>query len=314
MIYDFLQVAERAALESYSWIGRANKHEADRAATSAMRDRLNRMEMDATVVIGEGELDEAPMLYIGEKLGTGSGPRLDIAVDPLEGTNLVAYGQENAATVFAAAPQGTLLHAPDMYMYKIAVGPKARGSIDVERSVVDNVRSVAAAIGKDVSELNVIVQQRERHANILHEIQSIGARAKLFADGDVAFAVATALDYTGVDLFVGIGGAPEGVLSAVALKCLEGEMQARLLPSSEAERERCRRMGIADPDAPLDMRALVASDDCLFVATGVTPGILLKGVEKQRDGMRLTHSLVTWGAGAGIHFVSSHHKQKGTGT
>ncbi|MGG4036394.1 class II fructose-bisphosphatase [Paenibacillus cisolokensis] len=309
LLFDFLQVAEAAALVSYPWVGRGNKHEADQAATSAMRLMLNKMEMDATVVIGEGEMDEAPMLHIGERLGTGRGPELDIAVDPLEGTNLVAYGQENSTTVIAAAPRGTLLHAPDMYMYKMAVGPKAKGSIDLERSIVDNVRNVADALGKDVSELTVMVQQRERHADILQEIKSTGARAKLFTDGDVTCAIATAVESTGVDLFVGIGGAPEGVLSAVALKCLGGEMQAKLLPANDEERERCKTMGIHTPDIPLEMDRLVSSDDCIFVATGITTGVMLNGIQRNRDGTQTTHSLVTYGGGQGIHFVTSHHKR-----
>ena len=307
LLFDFLQVAEAAALDSYPWIGRGNKHEADQAATSAMRQMLNKMEMDATVVIGEGEMDEAPMLHIGERLGTGRGPKLDIAVDPLEGTNLVAYGQENSTTVIAAAPRGTLLHAPDMYMYKMAVGPKAKGSIDIERSIAENMRNVADALGKDPSELTVFVQQRERHADILEEIKGIGARAKLFTDGDVTCAIATAVESTGIDLFVGIGGAPEGVLSAVALKCLGGEMQAKLLPANSEERERCRAMGIENPDAPLSMDQLVATDDCIFIATGVTTGVMLNGVRRGRDGTQTTHSLVTYSLGRGMHFVTSHH-------
>ena len=307
LLFDFLQVAEAAALDSYPWIGRGNKHEADQAATSAMRQMLNKIEMDATVVIGEGEMDEAPMLHIGERLGTGRGPKLDIAVDPLEGTNLVAYGQENSTTVIAAAPRGTLLHAPDMYMYKMAVGPKAKGSIDIERSIAENMRNVADALGKDPSELTVFVQQRERHAHILEEIKGIGARAKLFTDGDVTCAIATAVESTGIDLFVGIGGAPEGVLSAVALKCLGGEMQAKLLPANSEERERCRAMGIENPDAPLSMDQLVATDDCIFIATGVTTGVMLNGVGRGRDGTQTTHSLVTYSLGRGMHFVTSHH-------
>jgi len=309
LLFDFLRVAEAAALDSYPWIGRGNKHEADQAATSAMRRLLNQMDMDATVVIGEGEMDEAPMLHIGERLGTGRGPELDIAVDPLEGTNLVAYGQENSTTVIAAAPRGTLLHAPDMYMYKMAVGPKARGRIDIERSIVENMRNVADALGKDVSELTVIVQQRERHADILREIKSTGARTKLFADGDVTCAVATAIEITGIDLFVGIGGAPEGVLAAVALKCLGGEMQARLLPANDEERERCKAMGIEYPGDPLAMDRLVSSDDCLFIATGVTTGVMLNGIQRNHDGTQTTHSLVTHSRGRGMHFVTSHHKR-----
>ncbi|OUM97625.1 MAG: fructose-1,6-bisphosphatase, class II [Paenibacillaceae bacterium ZCTH02-B3] len=307
LIFDFLQVAEAAALDSYPWIGRGNKHEADQAATTAMRQMLNKMDMAATVVIGEGEMDEAPMLYIGERLGTGRGPELDIAVDPLEGTNLAAYGLENSTTVIAAAPRGTLLHAPDMYMFKIAVGPKAKGSIDIERSVVENVRNVANALGKDVSELTVAVQQRERHAGILQEIRSTGARTKLFVDGDVTCAVATAVEFTGIDLFVGIGGAPEGVLAAVALKCLGGEMQARLLPTNDKERERCKAMGIETPDAPLVMDRLVASDECIFIATGVTTGMMLHGIQRHHDGTQTTHSLVTYSRDRGMYFVTSHH-------
>lgn len=253
-------------------------------------------------------MDEAPMLHIGECLGTGRGPKLDIAVDPLEGTNLVAYGQENSTTVIAAAPRGTLLHAPDMYMYKMAVGPKAKGSIDIERPVVDNVRRVADALGKDVTDVTVMVQQRERHVDILQEIKRTGARAKLFTDGDVTCAIATAVESTEVDLFVGIGGAPEGVLSAVALKCLGGEIQARLLPENDEERERCRAMGIRTPDVPLDMNRLVSSEECIFVATGITTGVMLNGIQRLHDGTQTTHSLVTCSGSGGIHFITSHHQ------
>jgi fructose-1,6-bisphosphatase II len=304
---DFLKVTQSAALAARPWVGRGRKYEADGAATSAMREVLQRMAMDGVVVIGEGELDEAPMLYIGERLGTGRGPQLDIAVDPLEGTTLVAGGQDNSTAVIAAAPRGCLLHAPDMYMEKLAVGPKAAGAIHLDKPLVDNVRSAAAALGKSVTEITVMVQYRDRHQAVIDQIREIGARVRLFDDGDVTCAIATAVEQTGIDLFYGIGGAPEGVISAVALKCLGGELQARLLPAGEAERERCISMGIADPEKLLTLNDLVASDDCIFAATGITTGLLLEGIANAPGDSRITHSLMTYGSGSGLHYVRSVH-------
>ncbi|SDD12014.1 fructose-1,6-bisphosphatase II [Paenibacillus sp. UNCCL117] len=305
---EFLQVTQAAALAAKPWIGRGRKHEADDAATTAMRSVLQRIPMDGVVVIGEGELDEAPMLYIGERVGTGHGPRLDIAVDPLEGTTLVASGQDNSTAVIAAAPHGCLLHAPDMYMEKLAVGPQAKGCIDLERPLADNILSVAAALGKEVADVTIMLQYRDRHQAAIDTVRQLGARVRLFDDGDVTCAISAAVAETGVDLFYGIGGAPEGVISAVALRCLGGDMQGRLLPGHEAEYERCLRMGIADPHKLLTLQDLVGSENCIFAATGITTGLLLAGITRDAAHAQITHSLVTCGGAAGIHYIRSVHE------
>ncbi|AXF56399.1 class II fructose-bisphosphatase [Salicibibacter kimchii] len=303
---ELVRVTEAAALSSARWMGRGLKEEADDAATSAMRDVFDTIPMQGKVVIGEGEKDEAPMLYIGEKLGAGSGPRVDIAVDPVEGTNIVANGQWNALAVIAIADHGELLHAPDMYMDKIAVGPDAVGVIDLNASVTDNLQAVAKARGKDVDDLVVSILSRERHQNIINDVRKAGARIKLIQDGDVAAAINTAFDETGVDMLIGAGGAPEGVISAVALKCLGGEVQGRLLPKGEAEAERCRRMGIEDPSKILYMDDLVGGDDCIFAATGITDGELLKGVH-YKSKRASTQSLVMRAKSGTVRFVDGKH-------
>lgn len=309
---ELLGVTEKAALASYPWIGRGNKQEADRAATEAMRERLNAIPMDAVVVIGEGELDEAPMLYIGERLGLGFGPQLDIAVDPLEGTRVMSNGQPNAIAVLALAPKGTLLHAPDMYMEKIAAGPSAAGKIDLAAPIADNLRIVAESAGKRIADLTVAVQDRERHREHIEQVRRAGARIRLFDDGDVAYTVATAIESANIDLFVGIGGAPEGVISAVALKCLGGDMQARLLPGSEEEAKRCIGMGLADPRAILTMEQMVRSEDCCFTATGITDNLLLRGVRELESKDLVTHSLFVSGGrgGGGLRFVETVHRRQ----
>jgi fructose-1,6-bisphosphatase II len=308
LVLEFVGVSEAAALASVPWIGRGQKYAADEDATVAMRNKLNQMEMDAVIVIGEGELDEAPMLYIGEKVGTGNGPKLDIAVDPLEGTNLLVKGQGNSIAVIAAAPRGCLLHAPDMYMEKLAVGPKAAGKIDIEAPLCENIKMVASANGKDISDVTVMVQERERHEKIIQEIQKAGARVQLFSDGDVTYTIATAFAHTGIDMLVGIGGAPEAVVAAAALKCLGGEIQGRLLPGDEREYNRCVQMGITNPTQPLRMEQFVSADECLFAATGITEGVLLRGVRMIGDGRAVTHSLVTYGDAKNIHFIESVHQ------
>lgn len=274
---ELVRVTEAAALAAARWMGQGLKHEVDDAGTSAMRKVFDTVPMRGTVVIGEGEMDEAPMLYIGEKLGTGQGPEVDVAVDPIEGTNIVAKGLWNALAVVAIADKGNLLHAPDMYMDKIAVGPKAAGKIDINASVKENLQAVANALNKDISEVTAVVLDRERHQKLIGEIRSAGARIKLISDGDVAAAINTAFDDTGVDILFGIGGAPEGVLGAVALKCLGGEIQGKLLPQNKEEEQRCANMGI-NPNQVLRMDDLVKGDDAIFAATGVTDGELLKGV------------------------------------
>lgn len=306
---ELVRVTEAAALASGRWMGRGKKEEADEAATSAMRDVFDTIPMKGTVVIGEGEMDEAPMLYIGEKLGTGYGPRVDVAVDPLEGTNIVAAGGWNALAVLAVADNGNLLHAPDMYMEKIAVGPEAVGKVDINASVIDNLRAVAKAKNKDIEDVVATVLNRSRHERIIHELREAGARIKLINDGDVAGAINTAFDNTGVDILFGSGGAPEGVLAAVALKCLGGELQGKLLPQSEEELNRCKEMGIADVDRILYMDDLVKGEDAIFAATGVTDGELLKGVQF-KGSIGTTQSLVMRAKSGTVRFVDGRHSLK----
>lgn len=302
---ELVRVTEAAALASARWMGRGKKPEADDAATSAMRDVFDTIPMKGTVVIGEGEMDEAPMLYIGEKLGTGYGPRVDVAVDPLEGTNIVASGGWNALAVLAIADHGNLLHAPDMYMEKIAVGPEAVGCIDINAPIIDNLRAVAKAKNKDIQDVVATVLNRERHAHIIHELRAAGARIKLIDDGDVAGAYNTAFDQTGVDILFGSGGAPEGVIAAVALKCLGGELQGKLLPQNDQELERCKKMGL-DVSKTLLMEDLVKGDDAIFAATGVTDGELLRGVQfKGSHGS--THSIVMRAKSGTVRFVDGRH-------
>ncbi len=306
---ELVRVTEAAALASGRWLGRGDKESADDAATTAMRNVFDTIPMKGTVVIGEGELDEAPMLYIGEKLGTGFGPRVDVAVDPLEGTNIVASGQWNALAVIAIADDGCLLHAPDMYMHKIAVGPEAVGKIDIEAPLIDNLKAVAKARNKDIEDVVVSILNRERHEKMIHEIREAGARIKLMPDGDVAAAINTAFSDTGVDMLVGIGGAPDGVLAAVGLKCLGGEIQGKLNPLTEEEIERCKRMGIENVNQVLRMDDLVKGDDCIFAATGVTDGELLRGVRYYGQ-TAVTHSVVMREKSGTVRFIDGKHSMK----
>ncbi|MGV3489516.1 MAG: class II fructose-bisphosphatase [Tuberibacillus sp.] len=306
---ELVRVTEAAALASARWLGRGKKAEADDAATTAMRNVFDTIPMKGTVVIGEGEMDEAPMLYIGEKLGTGYGPRVDVAVDPLEGTNIVAAGTWNALAVIAIADDGCLLHAPDMYMEKIAVGPESVGCVDLNASVTDNLKAVAKAKNKDIEDLVAIILDRERHSKIIQEVREAGARIKLIQDGDVAAAISTAFEDTGVDILFGTGGAPEGVISAVALKCLGGELQGRLVPQNQAEAERCKKMGIEDVNQILRMDDLVKGDDAIFAATGVTDGELLKGV-RFNGTSGITHSVVMRAKSGTVRFVHGTHSLK----
>ncbi|GED67482.1 fructose-1,6-bisphosphatase [Brevibacillus reuszeri] len=304
---ELVRVTEAAALASASWMGLGKKDEADDAATTAMRKEFEKVPMDGVVVIGEGEMDEAPMLYIGERLGQGVAPAVDVAVDPLEGTNILAKGTWGAISVIAIADRGNLLHAPDMYMEKIAVGPQAVGKVDINAPVRDNLKAVAQAQGKDISDLVAIVLDRDRHQKIIHEIREAGARIRLISDGDVAAAINTAFPNTGVDIMFGSGGAPEGVLAAVALKCLGGEIQGRLLPQNEEEIARCVKMGLTNPHQVLFMNDLVKGDDAIFAATGVTDGELLKGIRFQ--GMRATTNSVVMRAKTGtVRFIEGNHR------
>ncbi|API91841.1 fructose-1,6-bisphosphatase [Virgibacillus pantothenticus] len=303
---ELVRVTEAAALKSARWMGRGKKEEADDAATTAMRAVFDTIPMQGTVVIGEGEMDEAPMLYIGEQLGTGNGPGVDVAVDPLEGTSIVANGSWNALSVIAIADKGTLLHAPDMYMDKIAVGPQAVGKIDINASTLENLQAVAKAKHKAVEDVVVTVLDRPRHQKLIEEIREAGARIKLISNGDVAGAINTAFDETGVDILMGIGGAPEGVIAAAALKCLGGEMQGKLVPTNKEEADRCAKMGIVDINKVLYMNDFCSGDDAIFAATGVTDGELLKGV--QFKGTEATTETVVMRAKSGtVRFIDGTH-------
>lgn len=303
---EFVRVTEAAALAAGRLMGRGDKEAADQAAVDAMRSVFDTVHINGTVVIGEGEMDEAPMLYIGEKVGTGSEPEVDVAVDPLEGTNLVAKGLPNALSVVAVAPRGCLLHAPDIYMDKIAVGPRAKGCIDLDAPVEENLRKVASALDKNVEDVTAIILDRPRHERIIAEIRRAGARVKLISDGDVSAAIATAIEGSGVDILFGIGGAPEGVIAAVALKCLGGELQGRLKPDGEEELERVYGMGLDDPDKLLLLDDLVKSEDIFFAATGITDGDMLRGVRYEGETAQ-THSLVMRGLTRTIRNINATH-------
>ncbi|GGD06661.1 class II fructose-bisphosphatase [Pontibacillus salipaludis] len=304
---ELVRVTEAAAVSSAQWMGRGKKDEADDAATSAMRSMFDSITMQGTVVIGEGELDEAPMLYIGEELGNGQGPAVDIAVDPLEGTNIVAKGHNNAMAVIAAADRGALLHAPDMYMEKIAVGKNAKGKISLDDPIEKTIDIVAKANNKRIRDLTVIIQERPRHEDLVERVRAKGARVKLFGDGDVEASIASCIPHTGVDIFVGTGGAPEGVISAAAVKCLDGDMQARLVPQNEDEANRCIEMGLADPRQLLTLDDLVKSDDAIFAATGVTEGELLHGVKFLGNDLTETDSIVMRAKTGTVRFIKANH-------
>lgn len=302
---ELVRVTEAAALESAKWVGKGLKNEADDAATTAMRNVFDTIPMNGTVVIGEGEMDEAPMLYIGEELGTKDGPEIDIAVDPLEGTTIVADGGWNALTVIAIADRGNLLHAPDMYMDKIAVGPEAKGLVDLDKSVEENIRAVAKAKQKEVEDVTVTLLKRDRNQHIIDEARRVGARIKFVENGDVAAAINTCFDYTGVDILFGSGGAPEGVLAAVGIKALGGDFQGRLLPMNDEEVERCKNMGV-DHEKKFMLDELVKGDDAIFAATAVTDGELMKGVQFKGDYVE-TESLVMRAKSGTVRFVSGRH-------
>ncbi|MDY6827463.1 MAG: class II fructose-bisphosphatase [Bacillota bacterium] len=304
---EFVRVTEAAALSSGRWMGRGNKEAADQAAVDAMRAVFDTVNIDGTVVIGEGEKDEAPMLYIGEKVGTGSEPVVDVAVDPLEGTNLVAKGLPNALAVVAIAPKGCLLKAPDIfYMNKIAVGPQARGCIDLDATVEDNLKAVARAKKREISDLTAIILERPRHEKLMAEIRAAGARVKLISDGDVSAAIATAIDYSGVDILFGIGGAPEGVLAAAALKILGGDMQARLVPRETGAEVQGQRTDGQTLSRLLQLDDLAKGEDLFFAATGITDGDMLDGV-RYRGRTAETHSLVMRGMTGTIRNVRATH-------
>ena len=291
LVLDAVRVTEIAAIAAWKLVGRGDEKEADQAAVDAMRTALNDLEIDGEIVIGEGERDEAPMLYIGEKVGKGGKNKIDIALDPLEGTTLTAKAMANALAVMAWAPKGTMLNAPDTYMDKIACGPGfPPGVIDLDKSPDANVKAIAAAKGVDPSEITVCVMDRPRHAEIIATLRAVGARVYLITDGDVAGVMNTADPSTGVDLYIGQGGAPEGVLACAALKCVGGQFQGRLVFRNADEKARAARVGITDFDRKYDLHEIVRAD-AIFAATGVTSGALLDGV-RYEGGFVHTHSLV----------------------
>ncbi|MDF1687261.1 MAG: fructose-1,6-bisphosphatase II / sedoheptulose-1,7-bisphosphatase [Parvibaculaceae bacterium] len=303
---ELARVTERAAVAASFQVGRGDEKAADQAAVDATRTELNALDIDATIVIGEGERDEAPMLYIGEKVGTGNGPLVDIALDPLEGTTLAAKAMPNSLAVVAMAEGGTLLHAPDVYMDKIAIGGGyPAGTVDLDASVTDNLKAVAKAKGVKVSDINVCVLDRPRHAAIIAEIRKNGAKVSLITDGDIAGVIATTDKATGIDMYIGIGGAPEGVLAAAALRCIGGQMQGRLITDSDSQKERAAKMGVKDFNRKYEMDEM-ASGDVIFAATGVTDGDMLDGI-KLIDGKLHTHTIVMRSYSGTVRYIRAEH-------
>jgi fructose-1,6-bisphosphatase class II len=305
---EFVRATEAAALSAGRWVGKGDRHAVDHAACEAMRRVLNDVDINGIVVIGEGERDEAPMLFIGEEVGTGKGPQVQIAVDPVEGTNLVANGAPGAISVMAAAfeGEGNLLHAPDTYMDKLVVGPAAKGAVDITLPVKMNLKVIAKCLNKDVPDLTVGVLDRPRHEELIRDVRSAGARIRLVSDGDLSLGL-EALDPNGeVDVLMGIGGAPEGVLSAAACICMDGEIQGRLVFRNESERERAKKLfGSDDVDRVLMMDDL-AQGNVVFAATGITGGNLLQGVRYTGWGA-VTHSIVMRSRSGTIRTIETHH-------
>jgi fructose-1,6-bisphosphatase II len=308
---EMVRVTEAAAIASARYMGRGDRHEADRAATESMRRTMDELEMRGTIVIGEGERDQAPMLYIGEQVGRlpedgSDADEVDIAVDPLEGTNLVAMGLANAITVLAASERGGLVHAPDTYLEKLCVGPVAAGHVDIRKTPQENVERISDALGRRPNDITVVVLDRPRHEKLIGELREIGARIKLISDGDLSAAISCAVSGTGVHAVMGIGGAPEGVITAAALRCLGGEIQARFRYRSDDERARGARMGHGDEDRVYTTEDLASGEELVFAATGVTEGDLLQGVRFFGGGAR-THSLVMGYQLKQVRFVDTVH-------
>lgn len=302
---EFARVVEAAALRSGRLLGRGQKDAADGLAVDAMRQAFDSVRISGTVVIGEGEIDEAPMLYIGEHVGAG-GPEVDIAVDPIEGTNLIAKGQNGAIAVMAIAEKGGLLHAPDMYMEKLCVGPRGAGAIDITKSLTENIKNVAAIMERTVEEITLVMLDRERHQGLMKEAREVGARIMLISDGDVNPAMECCIEGSGVHMVVGTGGAPEGVLAAAALKCVGGDMQARLKPETDEEIRRCHEMGITDVNQVLTLDDLVRTDDVIFAATAITRGNLLNPIQYFPGGAR-THTIVMRSKTGTVRFLDTVH-------
>jgi len=303
---EFVRVVERAAIAAARTMGQGERKGSDHVAVEAMRHEMETVDIDGTIVIGEGERDEAPMLYIGERVGTRHGPAVDIAVDPLEGTNLCATGAAGAIAVLAAAEQGGLLHAPDIYMEKLVVPGPARGKLDINAPVADNLKALARALNRDVDDLVVIVLDRPRHEQLIAEIRKAGARIRLIGDGDLSAGISVAVSGTGVHAVMGTGGAPEGVLTAAAMRCLKGEIQGRLVRTRPADADRMRKMGIEDLDRVYRTEELAPGKGIIFAAAGVTEGPLLKAVRFFRDGIR-TECLVMTNEPHQVRFIDTIH-------
>ncbi|NMP29461.1 class II fructose-bisphosphatase [Rahnella sp. SAP-1] len=315
---EFSRVTEAAALAGYKWLGRGDKNLADNAAVQAMRIMLNKVDIDGEIVIGEGEIDEAPMLYIGEKVGTGKGDAVDIAVDPIEGTRMTAMGQANALAVLAVGDRGSFLNAPDMYMEKLVVGPAAKGSINLDLPLAENLRNIAACMNKPLDELTVSILAKPRHDDIIREMQSLGVRVFAFPDGDVAATILTCMPESEVDVVYGIGGAPEGVISAAVIRAMDGDMQGRLLARhhvkgdtpenrrlGEDELARCKQMGI-EAGKVLQLDDMARNDNVIFSATGITQGDLLAGISRQGN-LATTETLLIRGKSRTIRRIRSTH-------
>src|SRR5687768_4496351 len=310
---DFLRVVEQAAIACPQTMGQGDRHKSDQVAVEAMRRELDSVPIDGTIVIGEGERDEAPMLYIGEKVGSAHRenngrklPEVDIAVDPLEGTNLCATGAPNAIAVLAASDKGGLLHAPDIYMEKLVVGPSSKDVVDLDAPVEENLKAIAGRLNRRVEDLVVVVLDRERHAKLIADIRATGARIRLIGDGDLSAGITAAVAGSGVHAVMGTGGAPEGVLTAAAMRCLNGEILARLVVSKPEHEERCRAMGIKDIKKIYRARDLAPGDEVIFAATGVTDGTLMRGVRFFGDGTR-TSSVIMQNDPHQIRFIDSIH-------
>ena len=303
---EVVRVTEAAALSASRLMGRGDEKAADQVAVDAMRGALNSLEIAGTVVIGEGERDEAPMLFIGEKVGTGNGPKLDVALDPLEGTTITAKGLTNALTVIAMAEEGSFLNSPDVYMDKIAVGGDLpAGVVDLDRTPADNLASLARAKNLEVADLVACILDRPRHEQLIAEVREAGARIMLITDGDISGVMATSQPESGVDIYLGSGGAPEGVLAAAALRCIGGQMQGRLLFRNDDERARANRCGIVDLDRKYDLLDLTRGD-VMFAATGVTNGTMLRGVRRFAGGA-VTHSMVMRSVSGTVRYIEAHH-------
>lgn len=305
---EFVRITEAAALSSAKWMGRGDEKAADQAAVDAMRKAFDSVNIDGTVVIGEGERDEAPMLYIGEKVGRKGpdSPHIDIALDPLEGTTICAVGGVGAISVIAAAEKDGFLHAPDTYMDKIAVGPACKGAIDIDLTPTQNIHRVAEALKKPVGDVTVVILDRSRHSDLIAEVRKTGARIQLIGDGDVSAAVAAGWNDSGIDMLIGIGGAPEGVISAAAMRCLGGDFQGRLKFRNEEEKQRATRMGIKDLHKKFTLTEL-ASGNVIFCATGITDGPLLSGVKLLQGGRARTQSIVMRSQTGTIRNIDAHH-------